>query len=81
MPRKKKKKKKIQQIIQIKTNEAGLKKLLVCCHPTLGLRVGSVGWDFFTLEKVSFVSRALPLFDISLVAEKKPFMRDYRYNK
>ena len=28
-------------------DKAGLKKLFVCRHPTLGLRVGSVGPDFF----------------------------------
>ena len=48
---------------------AGLKKLFVCRQPTLGLWVGSVGRDFFfILVKVSLVPRALPFFDISLVA-------------
>ena len=47
--------------------------MLVCRHPTLGLQVGSVSWGFFfILMKVSFVPRALQLFDISLVAEKNP---------
>ena len=46
--------------------------MFVCLHPTLGLQVGPVGREFFfILMKVSFVPRALPLFDISLVAEKK----------
>ena len=30
-------------------DKAGLKKLFVCRHPTLGLRVGSVGLDFFLI--------------------------------
>ena len=48
---------------------AGLKKLFVCRHPSLGLRVGSVGRDFFfILVKVSLDPRDLPFFDISLVA-------------
>ena len=38
------------------------------------LQVGLAGRDFyfFILVKVSFFHRALPLFDISLIAEKKP---------
>ena len=48
---------------------AGPKKLFVCGHPSLGLRIGSVGRDFFfILVKVSLVPRALPFFDISFVA-------------
>ena len=48
---------------------AGPKKLFVCRHPSLGLRIGSVGRDFlFILVKVSLVPRALPFFDISFVA-------------
>ena len=34
-------------LIQKCPDWAGLKKLFVCRHPTLGLRVGSVGRDFF----------------------------------
>ena len=48
-----------------------LEKLFVCHHPIRGLKVGSVGWDFFILVNVSLVLRALPLFDISLFVEKK----------
>ena len=57
---------------KVNSGTAGLKKMFVCCHPTLSLQVGSVGWDFFILVKVTFVPRALPLFDISVDAEKKP---------
>ena len=57
----------------------GLEKLLVYRHLTLGLRIGSVGLDFFILVKVSLVPRALPLFDISLVAGKWTFICDNRY--
>ena len=54
--------------------------MFVCRHPTLGLRVGSVGRNFFILLKVSLDPRALPLFDISLVAGKRTFIRDHHYN-
>ena len=56
------KKKKNQKIIQIKSNEAGLKKLLICCHPTLGLRVGSVGWDFFHFGEGQFCFQGFTAF-------------------
>ena len=44
-----------------KLGKAGLKKLMVCRHPTVDLRAESVGWDFFILLKVSLVPRTLPL--------------------
>ena len=55
------------------------KKLFVCRHPTLGLRVGSGGGEGVILEKVTLIPRALPLFDISLVAGNITFIRNYRY--
>ena len=49
-------------------SKAGLKKLFAYRHPTLDVRVGSVGQDFFfILVKISLVSRALPLFDIIMI--------------
>ena len=51
-------------------NKAERKKWFACHHSTLGLRVGSIGQDFF---KVSLVPRALLLFYISLVVGKRSF--------
>ena len=62
-------------------SKAELKKLFACSHPTLGLRVGSVGKDFFILVKVCLVAKALPPFDISLVTGKRTFIHHYRYNR
>ena len=52
--------------------------MFVCRYPILGWQVGSVGRDFLFLVKISLVPRALPLFDISLIAGKRTFIRDYR---
>ena len=56
--------------------------MFVCRYPILGWQVGSVGRDFFIfyffLVKISLVPRALPLFDISLIAGKRTLNRDYR---
>ena len=73
-------------LLHIKTTalRLDLKKLLVCRHPTQGLQIGSVGRSvgiFFILVMVSLVPRALPLLDISLVAGKRTFIRDDRYNR
>ena len=46
----------------------------VCRQPKLGWRVETVVWSikiFFILVKVCLIPRALPLFDISLVAGKE----------
>ena len=34
-------------------------------HPTQGLRIGSVGRDFFILVKISLIPTALPLFELN----------------
>ena len=47
----------------VNDDEAGLKKLFVCCCLTLGLRIGQL---------VSLVPRAIPLFDISWQQENEP---------
>ena len=36
-----------ERITHLKSDKAGLKKLFACRHPTLGLRVWSVGRSFF----------------------------------
>ena len=59
-----------------KFNEAGLNNLFVYRHPTLGLRVGSVGRDFVYFVEGRSHSQALWLFDISLVAGKRTFICD-----
>ena len=44
-------------LIEVSTDsKVGLKKLFVSCHPTMGLRVGSVGPDFYLFwwRSVSF---------------------------
>ena len=65
----------------VSINKAGVKKLFVCRHPTLRWREGSVGRDFFILMKVSLVPRAFSIFNIGLVAGKRNYNRDYRYNR
>ena len=61
---------------------AGLKKLFVCRHPTLDLRVRSVNQDFFILVRVSLIPRALPFLIKAWLRKKEPnFFRDYRYKR
>ena len=51
--------------------------MFVFRHPTLGLRVGSVGRSvgiFYILVKVSLVPRVLPLFDKSRLLRENTFL-------
>ena len=48
-------------------------------HPTLDLRVGSVG-IFFILMRVCLFPRALLLFDRNVVSGERTLSRNYRYN-
>ena len=51
--------------------------MFVFRHPTLGLRVGSVGRSvgiFYILVKVSLVPRVLPLFDKSWLLRENTFL-------
>ena len=61
----------------LKHVKAGLKKLFACRPWVCG-----EGWsvETFILMRVSLVSRALPLFDVSLVAGRT-FIRNYCYNR
>ena len=43
-------------------SKGGLKKLFVSHHPTLGLRVGSVGWNFFYFGEGQSRSQGLTAF-------------------
>ena len=72
----------IKSLKQKKPSKAGLKKLFVCRHPTLSLRLGLVSWSgfFFILVKVSLVPRTLPLFDKALLAGRT-FICDCYYNR
>ena len=47
---------KIVTLIKLRSHRTVLKKLFVCRHPTLGLRIESVGWVFFLFwgKSVSF---------------------------
>ena len=61
-------------LITLRSHRAGLKKLLVCRLPTLGVRVGSVGRDlFFILVKASYqfliqaFSRERKLLSVTIV--------------
>ena len=65
--------------IQKNFHQAGL---FVWRHPTLGLQLGLVGRDFFLFWWRS-VSLPVPycFFDRNLVAGKRTFIRDYRYNR
>ena len=50
-----------------------LQKLFVCHHPTLGLKVGSLGWDFFYFGECQSRSQGLTAFLYKFVCgEKKP---------
>ena len=69
-----------ERITHLKSDKAGLKKLFACRHPTLGLRVGSVGRCFFYIGEGSLAARALPLFDVSFFAGRT-FIRDYCCNR
>ena len=65
--------------IQKNFHQAGL---FVWRHPTLGLQLGLVGRDLFLFW---WRSVSLPgpycFFDRNLVAGKRTFIRDYRYNR
>ena len=64
--------------IYVLLTKAGLTKIvhLLSRNPGFASKVGRL-WFFFILVKVSFVPRALPLFDISLVVRKKTLIRNY----